>query len=54
MVWEGSCFQPAARNNRRKPTRPASMQPYLANNEDIGEPGGEAIAIGVLHMNHIK
>lgn len=26
----------------------------FAYNEDVGEPGGKAVAIGVLHMNHVK
>lgn len=27
---------------------------YFANNKDVGEPGGKAIAIGILHVNHIE
>ena len=49
-----SLLQPAAPNNRREPTRLVSMQAYFANNEDVGEPGGKAIAIGVLHVNHVE
>lgn len=29
-------------------------QTYLANNKDVGKPGGKAVAIGIFHMNHIK
>lgn len=50
---KASLLQRAA-PNRREPTRLVSAQAYFANNEDVGEPGGKAIAIGVLHVNHVK
>lgn len=27
---------------------------HLANDKDVGEPGGEAVARAVLHVHHIK
>lgn len=31
-----------------------STHTHFANNEDVGEPGGKAVAISVLHVNHVK
>ena len=49
-----SLLQPAAPNHRREPPRLVSAWAYFANSKDVGEPGGKAIAIGVLHVNHSK
>lgn len=29
-------------------------RPHLANNEDVGEPGGEAVACAILDVHHIE
>lgn len=28
--------------------------PHLANDKDVGEPGGEAVACAILDMHHVK
>lgn len=31
-----------------------STRPHLANDEDVGEPGGEAVACAILDVHHVK
>lgn len=29
-------------------------RPHLANDEDVGEPGSEAVACAILHVHHVE
>ncbi|OWK13098.1 hypothetical protein Celaphus_00014251 [Cervus elaphus hippelaphus] len=44
-------------NGKANTLSTGKRDPWLvafANNEDVGEPSGKAVAIGIFHMNYIK
>lgn len=47
-------FSPQPPKNRRGPAHLQPVLAYLANHKNVREPGGKAVAVGVLHVNHVE